>query len=159
MKEDYDGAEPTASSMSVFNLLMLSHLVEEGGQAWLDRIDRTLRLFGSRLEQIGRGVPMMAAALSTQIVGVQQIVIVGNDREALTRAVARRYLPFAIVLAFAPERQRQVAGVLPFVAAMNPVGGRAAAYVCREFTCRAPATDIDQLDEALGPAAHTSSAR
>jgi len=158
MKEDYDGAEPTASSMSVLNLLMLSHLVEEGGQAWLDRIDRTLRLFGSRLEQIGRGVPMMAAALSTQIAGVQQIVIVGNDREALTRAVARRYLPFAIVLAFAPERQRQIAGVLPFVAAMSPVGGRAAAYVCREFTCRAPATDIDQLDEALGAAAHTPSA-
>ena len=29
MKEDYDGAEPTASSVSVMNLLVLSHLVEE----------------------------------------------------------------------------------------------------------------------------------
>ena len=29
MKEDYDGAEPTASSMSVMNLLALSHLVHE----------------------------------------------------------------------------------------------------------------------------------
>jgi len=48
--------------------------------------------------------------------------------------------------------------VLPFVEAMNPLGGRAAAYVCREFTCRAPAADIGQLDEALGAAAHTPSA-
>ena len=30
MKEDYDGAEPTASSVSVLNLLALSHLVSEG---------------------------------------------------------------------------------------------------------------------------------
>ena len=32
---------------------------------WTERIERTLRLFGARLEQIGRAVPMMAAALST----------------------------------------------------------------------------------------------
>ena len=29
MKEDYDGAEPTASSISVMNLLVLSHLIDE----------------------------------------------------------------------------------------------------------------------------------
>src|SRR4029077_13111709 len=49
MKEDYDGAEPTASSVSVLNLLVLSHLIEN--PQWSDRIERTLRLFGVRLEQ------------------------------------------------------------------------------------------------------------
>src|SRR6185503_8354155 len=74
MKEDYDGAEPTASSISVLNLLVLSHLVHE--PAWNDRIERTLKLFGTRLEQMGRGVPMMAAALSAYTAGLSQIVIV-----------------------------------------------------------------------------------
>src|SRR5258706_4008027 len=69
MKEDYDGAEPTASSMSVMNLLVLSHLVDDA--RWPARIERTLKLFGSRLEQMGRRVPMMAYALSTCIAGVQ----------------------------------------------------------------------------------------
>src|SRR4029079_7331389 len=77
MKEDYDGAEPTASSVSVLNLLVLAHLVEDA--AWSDRIERTLRLFATRLEQMGRGVPMMAAALSTYLAGVQQIVIAEGD--------------------------------------------------------------------------------
>ena len=44
MKEDYDGAEPTASSVSVLNLLVLSHLIEN--PQWSERIERTLRLFG-----------------------------------------------------------------------------------------------------------------
>ena len=35
MKEDYDGAEPTASSMSVMNLLVLSHLLDD--PVWADR--------------------------------------------------------------------------------------------------------------------------
>src|SRR5262249_56000933 len=51
VKEDYDGAEPTASSVSVLNLLMLSHLVE--GAGWNDKIDKTLRVFGGRLQQDG----------------------------------------------------------------------------------------------------------
>ena len=98
MKEDYDGAEPTASSVSVMNLLVLAHLVEDAG--WTERIERTLRLFAARLEQLGRAVPMMAAALSTYWAGLQQIVIVGEEgRAELERAVGSRYRPFAIALA------------------------------------------------------------
>src|SRR6185312_4922319 len=51
MKEDYDGAEPTASSVSVWNLLILSHLIEDS--RWTEQITRTFRLFAQRLEQIG----------------------------------------------------------------------------------------------------------
>src|SRR5204862_4656854 len=76
LKEDYDGAEPAASSVSVLNLLVLSHLV--GDERWADRIDRTLRLFGTRLETAGRAVPMMAAALSTYVAGVRQIGIIAD---------------------------------------------------------------------------------
>ena len=40
MKEEYDGAEPASSSMSVLNLLWLSHLVED--RVWNERLERTL---------------------------------------------------------------------------------------------------------------------
>jgi uncharacterized protein YyaL (SSP411 family) len=152
MKEDYDGAEPTPSSVAVLNLLQLSHLIEDA--AWTDRIERTLRLFGTRLEQMGRGVPMMAAALSTYVAGVQQIVIVepesGTRADDLRRALAMRYLPFAITIDVSPERRRSLAGSLPFIAGMQPVDGAAAAYVCRHFACRQPVTTADALQQELG---------
>ena len=155
MKEDYDGAEPTPSSVSVLNLLVLSHLVQE--PAWPDRIDRTLRYFATRLEQAGRAVPMMAAALSTHIAGLQQIVIVDpgpgagqtSGADDLARAVAREYLPFAIVLRVSAESQRSLAGSLPFMASMRPIDGAAAAYVCQRFICRQPVTTVDALHEQL----------
>jgi len=154
MKEDYDGAEPTASAVSVMNLLVLSHLVEDS--QWPDRIERTLRLFGKRLEQIGRAVPMMAAALSTQIAGVQQIVIAepasAAADDALARAVARQYLPFATILFVDDDRRTALGGSLPFVAGMKPVDGRTAAYVCQNFTCRQPVTTADALLQELRPA-------
>jgi uncharacterized protein len=149
MKEDYDGAEPTASSVSVMNLLTLSHLVPE--DFWHDRIERTLRLFGERLARMGRGVPMMAAALSTALAGVQQIVLVeatSSDGE-LARTLASAYLPFAIQLRLDADRQRALADRLPFVAAMQLVKGAATAYVCRDFTCRQPVTTVVDLQSVL----------
>jgi uncharacterized protein YyaL (SSP411 family) len=156
MKEDYDGAEPTASSVSVLNLLTLSHLVAD--TRWDDRIERTLRLFATRLEQMGRGVPMMAAALSTYRAGVQQIVIAEGDPSAssgraddtLDRAVAMHYLPFAIQLRVSAAARNGLAGSLPFLAAMQPIAGITAAYVCRDFTCRQPVTTVDALEQELG---------
>jgi uncharacterized protein YyaL (SSP411 family) len=154
MREDYDGAEPSASSMSVMNLLVLSHLLDEPG--WSERIDRTFRAFGERLEQLGRAVPMMGAALATHIAGVQQIVVVegaesgaARDEGGLEQALSRRYLPFAIQLRLTPEQQRRLSGSLPFIAAMTAVDGKTSVYVCRDRTCRAPATAVPELEGAL----------
>jgi uncharacterized protein YyaL (SSP411 family) len=157
MKEDYDGAEPTASSVSVHNLLVLSHLVSD--PHWNDRVERTLKLFGTRLEQMGRGVPMMAAALSARTAGLQQIIIVDADgisddedrgAGALEKALALRYLPFAIQLRVTTGRQRALAGSLPFIGSMQAVGGVTAAYVCRDFACRQPVTTVAALEQELG---------
>jgi uncharacterized protein YyaL (SSP411 family) len=150
LKEDYDGAEPTASSVSVQNLMVLSHLVHD--PQWTDRIDRTLKYFAARLEKIGRAVPMMAAALSAYAAGLQQVVIVEGERgdREIERTLARHYRPFAVTLIVSQDRQRALAGSLPFVAAMQPVNGATAAYVCRDFSCRQPVTSPDALLQELG---------
>jgi uncharacterized protein YyaL (SSP411 family) len=151
MKEDYDGAEPTASSVSVLNLLVLAHLVP--APVWTDRIERTLRLFGARLERFGRAVPMMAAALSTYHAGVQQVIVVrpsgSVSADGLGRALASQYLPFAIALTVTPEQQRALGAAMPLVASLLPVEGATAAYVCRNFTCRLPVTTAAGLEKEL----------
>jgi uncharacterized protein YyaL (SSP411 family) len=148
LKEDYDGAEPTASSMSVGNLIVLSHLVDD--PTWPDKIERTLRLFAARLDRAGRSVPMMAAALSAYVAGMRQVVRVGEEgAEALDRLVAVRYLPFVTTLTPTSAQQAALGALMPFVAAMRPVNDRATAYVCRDFSCRPPVTTAEALDEAL----------
>jgi uncharacterized protein YyaL (SSP411 family) len=151
MKDDYDGAEPSVSSVSMLNLLVLSHLVDEEG--WRADIDRTLRLFGDRLRQLGRGVPMMEAALSTYIAGPQQIVIVspadGSRAAPLASVVGGRYLPFAVILSLSDAERRSLVRLLPFLEAMQPVAGLPAAYICANFTCRPPITSAAALESEL----------
>jgi uncharacterized protein YyaL (SSP411 family) len=161
LKEDYDGAEPAASSVSVMNLLALSHLVSddvmEAGPAQLgsfsEKVERTLQYFGPRLTQSGRAAPMMMAALSAYHAATSQLVIVGDpaarDTQALSDVVRRCYLPTAIVIPLAPERRHSVGDLLPWTTSMKEAGGRATAYLCRNFACEAPTNDAEELARLL----------
>jgi uncharacterized protein len=147
MKETYDGAEPTASSVGAHNLLALTRLVDN--PTWTDRLDKTLRLFATQLERMGRAVPMMAAALSTHLSNPAQVVVVGANSGELERAVAVRYLPHVVSMVLTPSQQAALAGVLPLVDSMKPVDGQPTAYVCRNFACQPPMTTVDALEREL----------
>ena len=154
LKEDYDGAEPAASSISALNLLLLSHLVtDEPSHGFDQRIRQVFGGFASRAGQMGRAVPMMLAALSTYHAGVPQVVIVGEsqaeDTQALHRSLQRVYLPTAIVVPVTSEHRAALAKLLPWVASMRAVDSHATAYVCRDFACQSPTTSTGEFEEKL----------
>ncbi len=143
MKEDYDGAEPSPSSVAAMNVLTLAHLT--GEQAYANRAAEAIASFGGRLEEQGRAVPFMAAALETAIVGGEQIVIVGHrdgdDTRAMWMAAHKEYRPFAVIMQFDPSEQKALAVHMPWVADMQMIDDKATVYVCRGFACDAPTVD------------------
>ena len=149
LKEDYDGAEPAASSISILNLLALSHLSPDESQ----QIELTLGSFASRAARSGRTVPMMLAALSTYHAGMPQVVVVGDrtsDRtQALLDVVRRHYLPTAVVVPVDTANRERLDHLLPWMAAMKERDGGATAYVCRDFSCQAPTGDREDFDRQL----------
>jgi uncharacterized protein YyaL (SSP411 family) len=155
LKEDYDGAEPAASSIALQNLVTLAHLTPGEGEREQQQLARTLECFGSRLRASPRALPMMLSALSARAAGLAEAVIVGPagraDTGALLRALNGAYRPFALQVPLDPARQDATAALLPFVGRMGMVGERATAFVCRDFACLAPATDSDAMLRALEP--------
>jgi uncharacterized protein YyaL (SSP411 family) len=169
LKEEYDGAEPAASSVAVLNLLTLSHLAAtpktptpnsqdlEAGSlgvgSYAERIERAFGAFGASASMRGRAVPMMLAALSTYHAGMPQIVVAGEpgspDTRALTSVVRRRYLPTAVIVPVSDAHRPELARLLPWTAALTMRDGKATAYVCRDFTCQMPAISAPELDAQL----------
>jgi len=150
LKEDYDGAEPSASSVSVLNLLALAHLLDQGEAR--QKVERTLGRYGERAGRAARVIPMMLAGLSTWYAGATQVVVFGDDTDegALRAEIARHYLPFALVVPVAPgDRQHALAAAMPFIGSLHQKEGRATAFVCRDFACREPVTTAGALAAQL----------
>jgi hypothetical protein len=147
-KEEYDGAEPSASAVSAHNNLVLAHIT--GETPWRDRASAAIASFGARLRSQGRGVPLMAAALAASLTPGEQIVVVGpgdrDDTRRLWRRAQRAFRPFAVVLPVEPgPAQQALSARLPWVADMKMLDDRATAYLCRDFVCTAPTTDLEAL--------------
>ena len=154
LKEDYDGAEPAASSISALNLLTLTHLGLAPQEASAT-IERALCLFAPRITQAPRAVPMMLCALSAWHAGMAEVVVAGPPDSAATRvlvqAMDRTYQPFAVLVRRATDgdRAERLTRLLPWTAGQGLLDGSPAAYVCRNFACERPVTDADGLRKSL----------
>jgi uncharacterized protein len=147
MKEDNDGAEPAASSVAALNLLRLAQIRNDS--AMRERADKTIAAFSATLTRTPAAMPQLLVALDYSRSKPRQIVIAGERDSAetreLLREVHRHYLPNKVLLLadeFLAER-------LPELRDMQPVNGRAAAYVCENFTCQAPVTSAADLQALL----------
>jgi uncharacterized protein YyaL (SSP411 family) len=154
MKDDNDGAEPAASSIAALNLLRLSQIYNDPKMA--ERAKKTIDAFATILLQFPSGMPQMLVAVENSLGKSRQIVIAGkkdsSETKALLKEVHRHFLPNTIViLADANEGQKYLGERNEAVRAMSLVEGKPAAYVCENFTCKAPVTDLKQLSDLLKP--------
>ncbi|MFN2540537.1 MAG: thioredoxin domain-containing protein, partial [Chthoniobacterales bacterium] len=99
-------------------------------------------------------MPQMLSALDYSLAKPRQIVIAGrienNDTKALLREVHRHFIPNKIlILADGGEGQKFLGETNEAVRTMSPIDGKPAAYVCENFTCKAPVTDPKALRDLL----------
>jgi uncharacterized protein YyaL (SSP411 family) len=145
MKEDYDGAEPAANSVAAMNLLRLWQLLEK--DEWRAKADATFTALSGRLARSGAAVPQLVAALDFRESTPKQIVIAGApgaaDTDALVRLVHERYIPNKVLaLVDGGARQQELATLVPFLDGMAQRNGRATIYVCENYVCRLPTSDL-----------------
>jgi len=117
--------------------------------------ERTIGCFSGHLDKMPTGFPFLALALDTAVGPASEITHAGNPEDdslaAMIRDVGARYLPRAVVAVHPTGPSGDaIRGLIPFLAEQKPVDGRATAYLCENYACRAPVTTLEGLREALG---------
>jgi len=147
-KDEHDGAEPSGNSAAALLLLRLAEMT--GRAEWRALAERTIMAFSGVLNQYPEMMPAMLCALDMAQAAPQQVIVAGNledhDTRTMLRTVQGLYLPNATLL----YADGALAGIAPWTEGMTAREGRATAYVCRDFACRAPITDLKELPVALG---------
>jgi len=152
MKDDNDGAEPAASSVAALNLLRLSQVRDD--PQLTERARKTIDAFAATLSHFPSAMPQMLVALDFSLSKPRQIVIAGKkdapETKALLKEVRRHFLPKTILLlADGSDGQKFLGEKNEAIRAMSTVEGKSAAYVCENFTCKAPVTDPKALSELV----------
>ncbi|WP_326728653.1 thioredoxin domain-containing protein [Streptomyces phaeochromogenes] len=142
-----DNATPSGWSAAAGALL--SYAAQTGAEPHRAAAERALgvvKALGPRAPRfIGWGLATAEALLD----GPREVAVVGPVDDPATKELHRAALlataPGAVVAVGAPDSDE-----LPLLAERLLVSGEPTAYVCRNFTCDAPTTDVDRLREALG---------
>jgi uncharacterized protein YyaL (SSP411 family) len=152
MKDDNDSAEPAASSVAALNLLRLAQFRDD--KQMEERGKKTISAFSATLARFPSAMPQMLVALDFSLNKPRQIVVAGKpdapETKALLAQVHRLFLPNKILLlADGAEGQKYLGEKNAAIRAMSMVDGKSAAYVCENFTCKAPVTDPAELRKLL----------
>ena len=152
-KETYDGAEPTGNAIALLNLLRLSQMI--GDARYQEIAERSIACFGGAMQEQPEALLQFLVAVDFRLSKPKQIVIAGSPHDAAVRAmiaeVHRRFIPRKVLLlADGGRGQQYLSERVPFLAGMSARADRATAYVCENYSCQIPATDIAQLRVLLG---------
>jgi uncharacterized protein YyaL (SSP411 family) len=146
-RSQQDNATPSGSAMAVTVLLRLAALT--GVARYGLAAEQALATVGPYLARYPTAFAQWLCALETAHAGYAEVALVGDpgepDTDALVHCLDARYRPFT-VRALSPDPD---ASTIPLLPHRFRLGGRATAYVCRDFACRQPVTEPEALEALL----------
>ncbi len=152
MKGDYDGAEPAANSIAAQNLVRLGRLTDN--TKWLELAEKTINSFSAQINTYPQALVQLLNVRRELLEKPRQLVIAGRqgaeDSGAMLAVAWSSYDPGRVLLlADGAENQKFLGTFLPFIRTVAMQDNRAAAYVCRDFTCQLPVTGSEKLRRVL----------
>jgi uncharacterized protein YyaL (SSP411 family) len=148
LKGPHDGALPSGNGVQALNLLRLAELT--GRRDLAERAERTIRSMGGLVNRFPQAFSTLLLAVDWLAVGPREIVLSGDPAAAPLRAMLR-----TLRTTFAPQRVVALAGpgadaeLVPLLSGKDAGPNGARAYVCRNWSCRAPVDDPAALKSEI----------
>lgn len=149
MKEIYDGAVPSGNSAAALNLLRLSRYT--GSEELQQKADDQIKAFSGAVARYPAGHSLFMTAVQFAYGPSKEIVISGNpahqDVKELIRKVQAKFTPLTVVMLHPDGADGGKVGKLfPVVEGKHSIDGKATIYVCENYACQSPVTDINEVE-------------
>jgi uncharacterized protein YyaL (SSP411 family) len=149
-RDVYDNAAPSGTSVVTEVMLKLALLLDRND--YRQRAEDVLEELSGGMEKVPGAFGRLLCALDFSTSEPREVAIVGDpqapDTMALVETVYEGYLPNKVVAGRAPEDE-EAAGLIPLLVERPTRDGRATAYVCVQYACKAPTTEPEELARQL----------
>lgn len=154
-KEIYDGAIPSGNSVALLSLLRLGRLTMNGD--FEAKARDAFSVFAGKVNHFPNGYPQFLIALDFAVGPAKEIILAGKKNDPHIQEMARliysSFIPNKVV-ALRPEDAGDLKTFLklvPFAKDQGPIQKKSAAYVCENYTCQLPATELSELSRLIQP--------
>ncbi len=143
-----DSSFPSSNAVAAINLLRIGRLVANPKVE--ERVALLGRAFSQQFENTPHAFAHLASALDMALHSSAEVIIVGDpkaeDTIDMLCAIRRSFWPNTVT-AFIPtsEKNPEIAQLIPYTKGMKTFKGKATAYVCKDYICRAPTTNPDEM--------------
>jgi uncharacterized protein len=152
-KDLYDGATPSGNSVAALNLLRLGRMT--GNTDLEQKADQLFHFFSAAVARYPMAYSQFLCALDFGFGPSQEIVVAGNPSEDLTKGmiavIHRSFSPNKVLLLRSegePEEQK-VLRVAPFLEPLVPLNHRPTVYLCSQYACQSPITEVGELQKVF----------
>jgi uncharacterized protein YyaL (SSP411 family) len=150
-KNSEDSAIPSGNSIAMLNLLRLGRLTSR--VEFEERAEQLSRAFAGSVKRFPSAYTQLLCALDFALSPSLEVVIVGEpdseDTRQMLAALRKEYLPNKVVLLRQPGDNPPITKFAPYTEPMTGIEGKATAYVCRNYICRMPTADPEQLKKLI----------
>ncbi len=114
------------------------------------------KAFSAMVSKAPSGFIYMLSAVESAISDSYEIVIVIDDghenTEKLLSTLRKHYIPNKVVIVKenSKEKGERLSYVAPFTEALGTIDGKPTAYVCKNYACEKPVTDVKAFEDLLG---------
>lgn len=147
-KEVYDGAIPSGNSIALLNLIRLARI--SGNPKLEEYADKLQKVFSKTVEGTPIGYTQMLIGIY-YLQGPSFEVVISGDRNSkdtidMISELNKRFIPNLIIV-FNPinEDDSDILKIAEYIKSQKSVDGKATAFVCRNFACEIPTTDINEM--------------
>jgi len=149
-KDVYDGAVPSGNSVAMLNLLRLARIT---GDLQLEKkAQKLVRSFSGTVVQSPVAYTMLMTALDFAFGPSAEIVISGDlqaeSTKNMLKVLRKEFIPNKVVI-FRPDEESEITDISGFTRNMTGNKDKAVAYVCRNFSCKLPTDDPDEMMREL----------
>ncbi|MCY6484567.1 thioredoxin domain-containing protein [Clostridium aestuarii] len=143
-KEVYDGAIPSGNSVAALNMLKLSRIT--GNMDLEEKLNTIFNVFGSRVRSIPNAHAYFMIAVMFKNISTKEIVIAGNkkdkDVKRILNEINKSFMPFSTVVL--NDGNDKLYEILPIIKSKKTIDNKSTVYLCENFACKEPITDIDK---------------
>jgi len=152
-KSAYDGATPSGASMAIHVLLRLAILLNQPDL--IEKAKTTFSLYDHAMKTAPSGSAQMLCGVDFLIDTPKEIAIIGNplseQTQEILKDIHRRFVPNKVVALLNPntEDRQKIEELIPLLASKTSIDGKTTIYVCQNYACQLPTTDVGDLDKLL----------